>query len=248
MAALADCPNVQLCIVVDGPGDGGEVINLDEATAGFPDTPIADECLGKLFVPRQSSLTKMRQFMALSFVFCLTILLSSCAWHSNTPSDRVVMAAKKAQAEKWADNKAREEIERELRYKNLKEKGEYKNFASIKNVLKKDEAKAKTYPSRSAHVSKSLFAKEILAVNERLQTISKRVEDLSARVQILPELKMEAKSAEVNVQNVGPEAKTRTQSAAKSGTLFWGVQIGAYKTRPGAETAWGEFLDGPTSS
>ena len=46
MAALADCPNVQLCIIVDGPGDGDKVVNLDEVTAGFPDTPIADESLG----------------------------------------------------------------------------------------------------------------------------------------------------------------------------------------------------------
>jgi long-chain acyl-CoA synthetase len=46
LAALADCPNVQLCIVVDGPGDGGMVVNLDEATADFPDSPIADESLG----------------------------------------------------------------------------------------------------------------------------------------------------------------------------------------------------------
>jgi long-chain acyl-CoA synthetase len=39
MAALADCPNVHLCIVVDGPGDGGKVVNLDEATAGLPIRP-----------------------------------------------------------------------------------------------------------------------------------------------------------------------------------------------------------------
>ena len=46
LAALTDCPNVQLCIVVDGPGDGRKVVNLDEETAAFPDTPIADESLG----------------------------------------------------------------------------------------------------------------------------------------------------------------------------------------------------------
>ena len=46
LKALADCPNVHLCIVVDGPGDGGRVVNLEEAVAGFPDTPIADQWLG----------------------------------------------------------------------------------------------------------------------------------------------------------------------------------------------------------
>ena len=46
LAALTDCPNVHLCIVVDGPGDGPEIVNLDEAASAFPDTPIADECLG----------------------------------------------------------------------------------------------------------------------------------------------------------------------------------------------------------
>ncbi len=46
LAALAQCPAVELCLVVDGPGDGQKILNLDEATAGFPDTPIADESLG----------------------------------------------------------------------------------------------------------------------------------------------------------------------------------------------------------
>ena len=46
LAALKLCPAVKLCIVVDGPGEGTAVVNLDEATAGFPATPIADEYLG----------------------------------------------------------------------------------------------------------------------------------------------------------------------------------------------------------
>ena len=44
-AALRDCPNVTLKIVVDAPaGDG--FVNLDDALARYPATPIADECLG----------------------------------------------------------------------------------------------------------------------------------------------------------------------------------------------------------
>ena len=40
------CPRVELCLLVDGPGDGGRVLNLDQAVAGFPDTPVAEELLG----------------------------------------------------------------------------------------------------------------------------------------------------------------------------------------------------------
>uniref|UniRef100_Q07GV4 AMP-dependent synthetase and ligase n=1 Tax=Rhodopseudomonas palustris (strain BisA53) TaxID=316055 RepID=Q07GV4_RHOP5 len=44
--ALKDCPNVTLCIEVDGPGESERIVGLDEATRGLPDTPIADESLG----------------------------------------------------------------------------------------------------------------------------------------------------------------------------------------------------------
>ncbi len=46
LVALKLCPDIKLCVIVDGPGDGPTVVNLDEATAGYPATPIADEYLG----------------------------------------------------------------------------------------------------------------------------------------------------------------------------------------------------------
>ncbi len=54
-AALAQCPRVRLCLVVDGGvsaagglgGVGGsEVVDYVQATAAFPDSPIADEWIG----------------------------------------------------------------------------------------------------------------------------------------------------------------------------------------------------------
>src|SRR5581483_352393 len=45
-AALAQSPGIEACLVVDGPGDGARVQNLDDALAGLPDTPIPDERLG----------------------------------------------------------------------------------------------------------------------------------------------------------------------------------------------------------
>ena len=46
LKALEQCPKVEVVLVVDGPGDGKRILNLDEATAGLPATPIADESLG----------------------------------------------------------------------------------------------------------------------------------------------------------------------------------------------------------
>ena len=44
--ALAAAPGVERCLVVDGPGDGARVQNLDDATGNLPITPITDEYLG----------------------------------------------------------------------------------------------------------------------------------------------------------------------------------------------------------
>jgi long-chain acyl-CoA synthetase len=46
LKALEQCPKVEIVLVVNGPGDGKRVLSLDEATAGLPATPIADESLG----------------------------------------------------------------------------------------------------------------------------------------------------------------------------------------------------------
>jgi long-chain acyl-CoA synthetase len=44
--ALKTCLKVELCIVVDGPGENDRIVSLEEVTAGLPETPIADECIG----------------------------------------------------------------------------------------------------------------------------------------------------------------------------------------------------------
>src|SRR5436853_5914758 len=46
LAALRQCPKVEVSLVVDGPGDGARVLNLDDATSSFPATPISDEACG----------------------------------------------------------------------------------------------------------------------------------------------------------------------------------------------------------
>jgi long-chain acyl-CoA synthetase len=46
LAALAHCRNVDLCLVVGGPGAGERVRNFGEAVAHYPATPVADESLG----------------------------------------------------------------------------------------------------------------------------------------------------------------------------------------------------------
>src|SRR5260221_8957034 len=44
--ALKECPKVELCIVVDGEGASDRIVGLQQATAGLPNTPVADECVG----------------------------------------------------------------------------------------------------------------------------------------------------------------------------------------------------------
>src|SRR4051812_25919188 len=44
--ALKECPKVELCVVVDGPGESARIVGLREATEGLPRTPIADEYVG----------------------------------------------------------------------------------------------------------------------------------------------------------------------------------------------------------
>jgi long-chain acyl-CoA synthetase len=46
LQAMAQRPRIERCLVLDCPGDGGRVVDLDAAVEGFPDTPIADESLG----------------------------------------------------------------------------------------------------------------------------------------------------------------------------------------------------------
>ncbi|WP_426439010.1 AMP-binding protein [Bradyrhizobium genosp. P] len=44
--ALKECPQVELCIVVDAAGESDRIVGLEEATAGLPSTPIADQFAG----------------------------------------------------------------------------------------------------------------------------------------------------------------------------------------------------------
>jgi long-chain acyl-CoA synthetase len=48
MEAIKQCPAVQQCFVVDGTDNklGDRISDLDDATSGFPETPIPDESLG----------------------------------------------------------------------------------------------------------------------------------------------------------------------------------------------------------
>ncbi|GAA4407616.1 AMP-binding protein [Quisquiliibacterium transsilvanicum] len=46
LEALKQCPNVKLCLIVDGAGDDGPFVDYVQAVSKLPATPIADESLG----------------------------------------------------------------------------------------------------------------------------------------------------------------------------------------------------------
>ncbi len=162
------------------------------------------------------------------------------------------MAAKEVRDAKAAGRRAHRKEARELNKERQEEKAEDKDFAAMRKQLARDEALAEANPDQRAGVSRSFFDKEMLAMNERVHAISKRVIDLSERVhemaqrvenmpEKLAELKLELVTAGANIRN----SKAPMQGARRPGAPFWGVQIGAYKTRSGAEIFWAEFLADP---
>jgi len=46
LQAAALCPDLVLCLIVDGTGNDAPFVDYEAATSACPDTPIADECLG----------------------------------------------------------------------------------------------------------------------------------------------------------------------------------------------------------
>lgn len=46
LEAIKSCPDIKLVVIVDGPGTDDNVVNLEEAVSGYPETPIADEYVG----------------------------------------------------------------------------------------------------------------------------------------------------------------------------------------------------------
>ena len=46
MAALRQCPNITLCLIADGPGDGDAYSIWMRRPHGYPGTPVAGESLG----------------------------------------------------------------------------------------------------------------------------------------------------------------------------------------------------------
>lgn len=44
--AIESCPAIELCLVVDSPGESERIVGLDAATASLPNTAIPDESIG----------------------------------------------------------------------------------------------------------------------------------------------------------------------------------------------------------
>jgi hypothetical protein len=211
-------------------------------------------------MPDLSNLGRIRRFAARSIAITLTVLLPSCAQISSLLSDdadpamNADMASKKVREAKAADKQAQANEARELKKERQEEKTEDRNFAATKQELEQDLSKAGSNPDQASGVSRLFFDKEMLAVNERIHSLSARVEALSERIheltgqvenvpEELAKLKLElAKTAEQG-QNAAPKRSTPT--GKHPGAPFWGIQLGAYKTRPGAEEAWAAFLANP---
>ncbi len=215
---------------------------------------------------------KARGFVALSFAIALTISISSCGKIPTLPLGDTSTAAAEVQQAKKADKKAHDQEAKEFEKEKQDEKAEDREFAKMKRQLEKDKAEARAHPNQHKTVSRLFFDEEILAINERIHALSVRLEHMSERVHKLSEhvedipeqmaaLKLELLMTENEVREAA--AKPKTDSAAKPETAdapkpkaprqlakkpskaFWGIQLGAYKTKAGAEEEWTKFQANP---
>ncbi len=195
--------------------------------------------------------------------------LSSTGMTAKNTEDTSKKVAAAEQAEKKAheeEAKAHEKEKVELKKEREEEKAEDKDYLAMKAQLERDKAEAEAHPEEVKTVSRIFFDEEILAVNERLHHLSERVKDLSERVHGLTERlesvptklaelelaldKTEEKLGIISARPTAPskpakKASTPKQLVAAPKKSFWGVQLGAYRTRAGAEVSWGEFLANP---
>jgi hypothetical protein len=165
--------------------------------------------------------------------------------------DERVMAAKKR------EDAAYKEEEAGFKAEAKGEKVEDKNFAQMQKELKEDEARAADSSQQNAGISRLFFDEEMLKINERIHTVSERVEEISERVHSLAELfeRVPSRLAALEAGSGAPAPSAPaviTPTAPKepvmaSGAPFWGVQLGAYKTRSGAEKAWARVLTNPAA-
>ncbi len=204
----------------------------------------------------------IRRHLAFAMVAASAVLLSSCMEISNPLArNNTALAAKQVGEAVEADKKARQEEEREFKQEMKEEKEEDKDFERMKRELAADQADAKTHPGETKGVSRLFVDKELMAVNERVHHLSQRMEHLSARVHKmaqhlenlpakLAELKLELMTTENEVRTIASGEKPARKrppkkSAPKKTKPFWGIQLGAYKTKPGAKEAWNELLANP---
>jgi cell division protein FtsN len=148
--------------------------------------------------------------------------------------------------------------EKELEEEILEEKKEDKEFAEAKKEMEeaiaRDQSGDMANAGPSSGAFKLRFDKEILAINERVHNVSQRVEKLSERVhnlaqhlEFLPSRLAALKIAEKKVEQVLEMPKSPVKLAQDSKSPYWGVQVGAYKTKPGAKIAWSEILSNPAA-
>ena len=174
-----------------------------------------------------------------------------------------------AMAQKKAEMAEQEKMQIEQNERVMAAKKKEEDSANMQKDPKADEARTTGSPQQFVGVSRLFVKKEMQNINERVDTVSQRVEEISERVNGLTELfervpsrlaaleagsgapageKMAmapASSAPTAITPAEPEAAKEPAMAA--GSPYWGVQLGAYKTKSGAEKAWAKVLTNPAA-
>jgi len=153
----------------------------------------------------------------------------------------------------------------------MKEQAPQQDDAAPAGQRQEDSATiSKMYPPASATISKMYIDSEISQVSdkverisgdvdrvaEKVEDLSQRVDDLADRIDRLPTASAGAMAAkpEMLAPTMRPSSPERPEPAEKPAPKaaqpsgpYWGVQVGAYKSKSGAEESWGKLLANPAA-
>ena len=127
------------------------------------------------------------------------------------------------------------------------------DLGQLRKEPEEESAKAESEPGQSKELSRMFFDREMQTLEEQIHHLSERVEEIAEQVHSLAglvehipsrvaALDLAATETRNSLLSLGATLTSAAGLGSSSGEAFWGVQVGAYRSRTGAKKGWAELL------